>query len=60
MNKMKEPKQQRKVLYEKREKINKEIESLISKKETKKPEIDRINKVITPLVKKGQTTKRYA
>ncbi len=49
MNKMKEPKQQRKVLYEKREKINKEIESLISKKETKKPEIDRINKIIDSL-----------
>ena len=49
LNKTKEPKKQRKELFEQRDKLDEKINALISKKETKQPEIDRINKIIESL-----------
>jgi uncharacterized coiled-coil DUF342 family protein len=49
LNKTKEIRNNRKKLYEERDKCNKEIDALQSQKEIKKPEIERINKIIDSL-----------
>lgn len=49
LNKTKEARNQRKELYKQRDELDKQIEELKAKKEIKKPEIVRINKIIDSL-----------